>query len=209
MSVVCHLVPGRRPPSRSCRPRRRQGNRRVGCRTPRRLHHAYRSGLRCGAPPCFDGTVSCRAHPISLPSWASDGVSGPARPWRWSGGHTSLLELLRLRRCRAAQRLQRRALATHHDLSRTPVGDVAWDVTIPVRQGHPSRTLQSGRVPAAWIGPFPCRGAGRRPRRLATADRCWSARRSLPRVHPIGGDRPCPWHYSLGQRSRHTTALSR
>ena len=72
MSVVCHLVPGRRPPSRSCRPRRRQGNRRVGCRTPSRLHHPHRSGLRCGAPPSFDGTVSCRVHPISLLSWASD-----------------------------------------------------------------------------------------------------------------------------------------
>ncbi len=153
--VVRHPLPGRRPPPRSCRPRRRQGHRRVGCRTPGGLLDPYRSGLRCRAPGGSDGTVSCRAHPIALPSWPSAGVSGPARSWRRSGGHTPLRELLRLRRRRAAQCLQRRAVATHHHLRHTAAGDVAWDFTIRVRQGPPSRARQGGRVPAPGIGALP------------------------------------------------------
>ena len=51
-------------------------------------------------------------------------------------------------------------------------------------------------------------GARRRSRWLATADRCRSARHGLPGINFIGRDRPCPWHCSLGKRSRPTAALS-
>ena len=169
-------LPGRRPPPAPSGPRRRQGHRRGGGRSPGRVHDADRSELRGCSHDQKERCMSRSPAGGPLRARTSDVVRAGPPDGRRARRHAPVPRVLRLRRRRAAQRLHARAVAAHHDLASASARFAARRQPGRRRPGPAALLLPGGRVPTPGCGPPPRHRPGRRTRRLGPTGRRRAAR---------------------------------